>query len=269
MSVDQDPDRAGSELGRQPTAAVDLPTIGRLAEDLGGDDALGGLVDLYLEEASGELAELTAAARADDPATVLRVAHAWRPASGAVGALELVHLLERAERVARANAPGLVTAIADVAAEYARVEVELAAWGSSGPADPGAMGPAPAESLARSLRDRLEEVAGSDAAAQILIGQLVDSYLQRAPAYLAQLGAAIDAADEPSIATDTHTLAGMTGNIGAGNVPDHCWSLAAAAHSGDWAMARTELAGLASALDDVRGALLLMRSDDGPLSTVR
>lgn len=252
-------------------SAVDGPTIERLAEDLGGDDALAGVVDLYLRESPAELAELTAAARADDAATVLRVAHTWRPGSGALGALGLVQLLERAERVARANAPGLITAIADVAAEFSRVQRELSARTSTGPADaPAPVGggsAAPSESLVSSLRDRLEEVAGSDAAARALIGQLVDSYLQRAPAYLERLGAAVGSADEPSIATDTHTLAGMAANIGARGVPEHCSSVAAAARAGDWAEARTELGGLADELDEVREALLLLRAD-GWLSTV-
>lgn len=255
--------------------AVDGPTIERLSEDLGGGDVLAGLVDLYLEEGSAELAELTAAAHEDDPATVLRVAHAWRPGSAAMGALGLVRLLEEAERVARADAPGLVAAITEVAAEYTRVGVELSAWGSPRPGEPApapAAPPAapapsatgdrgPSESLLHSLQDRLEEVAGTDAAGRALIGQLVDSYLQRARAYIEQLGVAVGGGDRAAIATDTHTLAGMAGNVGARGVPERCSSLAAAAAAGDWAQARTELAGLGDAQDDVREALLLLRAD--------
>jgi len=114
-----------------PAAALDRPAIevsvlAALLADIGdeGPEMMRALWDAYLQDGEPQVAQLSAAAAADDSAAVSRLAHGLKSSSAALGARRLADLLQVMEDEGRAGAPRLVELARSVAAEYGRVAEE-------------------------------------------------------------------------------------------------------------------------------------------------
>jgi PAS domain S-box-containing protein len=95
------------------------------------------------------------------------------------------------------------------------------------PADPGPAGRRPA------LTRRLDELRGDDTAPErALVNRLIESFLARAPAYLANLVDSVSAADAPALAELAHSLRGAAANIGATGPAESCQRLEALGRTG-------------------------------------
>lgn len=103
-------------------SALDAAVLRRLRDDVGGADALEGLVEAFLDESPRLAQELAGAlARADAP-RAQRAAHTLKSNAAAFGALELSALCRDAEERARAgDLGGLDARVPALAAELARV----------------------------------------------------------------------------------------------------------------------------------------------------
>jgi len=84
-----------------PDDAVDGPTLARLADDLGGHDALHHLIRVYLDQASATIKTIDNAARARDCPAVKRAAHQLKSSTALLGATGLADLSSRLEIAGR------------------------------------------------------------------------------------------------------------------------------------------------------------------------
>lgn len=108
--------------------AIDHDAFARLREITGGDDEfLADLVDTYLDDGSRQVADLVAAARAGDAASIVRPAHSLKSASDSIGALRLADRCRALEAEARTGAvtDALPRAL-EVAAAFDEVGAALA-----------------------------------------------------------------------------------------------------------------------------------------------
>jgi HPt (histidine-containing phosphotransfer) domain-containing protein len=115
---------------------MDEPAVNmeRLMEFTEGDtENLRELVSLYLDQTVGQLAQLDAAVRANQPQEARRIAHSCAGASATCGVTKLVPLLRELERQGSqgqlTNGPQLMDQIAK---EFARVRVVLAPYQNAG-----------------------------------------------------------------------------------------------------------------------------------------
>jgi HPt (histidine-containing phosphotransfer) domain-containing protein len=96
-----------TELGRNPdehARAVDVDAVRALYELIGRDrEALAELVDAFVEDTPGSLAELRRGADDGDTAVAGRAAHTLKSNATTFGAAELVSLCRRLEIAARAD----------------------------------------------------------------------------------------------------------------------------------------------------------------------
>jgi HPt (histidine-containing phosphotransfer) domain-containing protein len=69
--------------------------------------------------------------------------------------------------------------------------------------------------LTAAIRSRLDDLRGPTEAGAALVARLVDSFLARAPAYLADLATAVRRRDVDTVARLAHGLGGVAGNVGA------------------------------------------------------
>jgi HPt (histidine-containing phosphotransfer) domain-containing protein len=78
------------------------------------------------------------------------------------------------------------------------------------------------EALARAVQQRLHDLRGPTPAGAALVTRLVDSFLTRAPAYLADLDEAVRRSDTDVVARLAHGLGGVAGNLGAAPLAELC-----------------------------------------------
>jgi two-component system, sensor histidine kinase and response regulator len=100
--------------------------------------------------------------------------------------------------------------------------------------------------------ERFIATAGLDAA---LVGDLIDSLLERTPAYLDEIAAALDGGDSIRVDRAAHTLKGMVGNLHLAALVELSDRLRLAAKANDVAAARLALAGLRQAYAEIGTAL--------------
>ena len=74
----------------------------------------------------------------------------------------------------------------------------------------------------RAIHARLRALRGPTPAGAALVGRLVESFLARAPAYLADLDQAVRHGDARSVVRHAHALGGMAGNLGAAPLAEIC-----------------------------------------------
>lgn len=112
-----------------PDAAVDEAALGELLETVGGDRAfLAELVESYLADSPGLLAEMLGAAVAGDAASLRRAAHTLKSTSASLGAPGLAGACREIEtRAAAGELDGLTGRIDLAATEFAAVALALRA----------------------------------------------------------------------------------------------------------------------------------------------
>jgi two-component system, sensor histidine kinase and response regulator len=117
------PRTAGVGRGSESSVgeAIDLPTLDRLAQDLGGRDALGSLVESFLSESSGLLTDLRNAVAKGDAPTARRASHTLKSTSMTFGAIPLGNLAQECEELAIAGQLG------EIASRLSRAELLFAA----------------------------------------------------------------------------------------------------------------------------------------------
>jgi CheY-like chemotaxis protein len=117
-----------AEVPGRSDGGVDAPALERLAETLGDDAVLAGLIDTFLGEAPKLLSALDDAAGSGDAGELRRAAHTLKSNAALFGAEALADLCGKLEHMAEAGrvdgAPELVSAIE---AGYARLEQALTA----------------------------------------------------------------------------------------------------------------------------------------------
>lgn len=89
-----------------------------------------------------------------------------------------------------------------------------------------------------------------------LLGQIVQLYLESAPALLAQLAAGLAAADLDSIGNAAHSLKSSSANLGAIELSKMCGKLEAAARAGAIGADVPSLSAIEAEYQQVRAALL-------------
>jgi len=126
---------AKAEASKGPVAAADeAVNMARLMEFTEGNpENLRELVSLYVDQTVGQLEQLEAAVRANQPPEVRRIAHSCAGASATCGVTKLVPLLRELERQ---GAQGRLTSGAElmdqITKEFARVRVVLAPYQNAG-----------------------------------------------------------------------------------------------------------------------------------------
>jgi len=95
---------------------VDLDVIDELSEATGGDmDFVRELVETYVAESTGHVAELEAAIAAGDVAALVRPAHTLKSSSASVGAMRLSAIGRTIEETSRTGSmDGLAERVAEV-----------------------------------------------------------------------------------------------------------------------------------------------------------
>jgi len=114
----------GASPGAPAVAAgpVDLEGLRRRLRDADAEDAVDDLLDVFRRTAPASFTEVERAIEARDPAAIARAAHAFRSASGAIGALGLASLLHTIERTALGSGPAEPGfPLRQIRAEYERV----------------------------------------------------------------------------------------------------------------------------------------------------
>jgi HPt (histidine-containing phosphotransfer) domain-containing protein len=72
--------------------------------DAGAEEAVDGILDLFLRDAGGRLDALAMATTAGNPGDIAKAAHAFKSAAGSIGARGLAAVLEELEQAGRAGA---------------------------------------------------------------------------------------------------------------------------------------------------------------------
>jgi HPt (histidine-containing phosphotransfer) domain-containing protein len=96
------------------------------------------------------------------------------------------------------------------------------------------------QALAGAIQRRLHDLRGPTPAGTALVARLVESFLTRAPAFLADLDDAVRRSDSDAVARLAHGLGGVAGNLGAAPLAELC--------------ERLEIAG-PDELDEIMGSL--------------
>ena len=107
---------------------LDAAMIGELRalQDGGSPGLLAELIDLFLKQGEGKLAELRQALGSRDAAVLGRHAHTLKGSGGSLGALHLSGLCRALEGALRANDwPGVEARVSEIEAEFARVRTAL------------------------------------------------------------------------------------------------------------------------------------------------
>jgi HPt (histidine-containing phosphotransfer) domain-containing protein len=107
----------------------------------------------------------------------------------------------------------------------------LSRWVVSEPAVVEPVDPSPVE--VHPVLRRLAELRGDDTPESLnFLGELAASFLERAPALVEALGAAVDQQDATSIEEHAHTLKGAAGNLGASDLAECAAELEELARAG-------------------------------------
>jgi signal transduction histidine kinase/DNA-binding response OmpR family regulator/PAS domain-containing protein len=119
--------RARGNGGNQPPASLDTNALKNLQEVLGGEFGfLAELVDSFLEDAPGLLAEMQRFLAAGDAVGVRRVAHSLKSNGADFGAGEFSALCKELEHLTKGGSlEGAAELVGQIRAEYPRVEAAL------------------------------------------------------------------------------------------------------------------------------------------------
>lgn len=108
------------------TPPIDTAVLNYLRGTMG--EATAELLRLYLDSASGLVADMRRAAAQGDGKSLFQAAHTLKPGSASIGALPLSALCAEVERIGRTGAlAGALEKVARVEAEYQRVKSALEA----------------------------------------------------------------------------------------------------------------------------------------------
>ena len=106
-------------------SSLDRTVLGELRE-LGGDELVAEIAVAYLADAANEVAALHAAAAAGDAESLERVAHRFKSASGVVGAMVVSGYAEQLQHLGRAGSTeGAVELVHALDAAFRLAEAEL------------------------------------------------------------------------------------------------------------------------------------------------
>lgn len=110
--------------------AVDVGTLRKLEEDMGGDPAImRDLIETFLREAPRQLAGMGEAAASGTTKEVNRLAHSMRSTSATFGAARLSELCRGLEAsTLHAMPAGVAEQVHAVEEEWARTRGELETW---------------------------------------------------------------------------------------------------------------------------------------------
>jgi two-component system, sensor histidine kinase and response regulator len=112
-------------MAAMPPEAVDLSSLAmlRTLQKPGATDAVGRIVDRFLEETAERLSTLHHAVQADDPRLVEQSAHALKGIAGTVGANEMHDLARQLEQLGRAGSTAGASALLEqLQMSYARAK---------------------------------------------------------------------------------------------------------------------------------------------------
>jgi len=119
-------DDAGN--GHAPPESPMDPAVVDSLRELGGDDMIADLVELFLEDAEPRLAALGEAVKADDASAVEQVAHSLKGSSGNMGAHRMSRLAAELQDIgASGDLSKAPESLRSLEAEFARVRPALAA----------------------------------------------------------------------------------------------------------------------------------------------
>jgi PAS domain S-box-containing protein len=111
---------------RAPVEAIDTAVLDDLRASIG--EAVPGLVNVYLENASKLLGSMRQAVAQGDSQSLFHAAHTLKPGSASLGAIPLATLCEELEGMSRSGSlEGAPEKVEQVEAEYARVKATLEA----------------------------------------------------------------------------------------------------------------------------------------------
>ena len=85
-------------------AALDLSSFQEAMREAGAEDAVDGILALFVENAPERVAAVSTAVDAGDHEALDRAVHSFRSAAGLIGAQGLVRLLGQLETIARSGA---------------------------------------------------------------------------------------------------------------------------------------------------------------------
>jgi len=127
----ESPEGAGN--GHAPPESPMDPAVVDSLRELGGDDMLADLVELFLEDAEPRLAALGEAVKADDASAVERVAHSLKGSSGNMGAHGMSRLAAELQYIgASGDLSKAPESLRSLEAEFERVRPALAALARNG-----------------------------------------------------------------------------------------------------------------------------------------
>ena len=92
-------------------APVDLESFRRAMREVGIEDAVDGILDVFVQAADERIAALTAALAAGDAPEIKHAAHAFKSSVGTIGATRLAALLDQIEKAAAAGDLGQARAL--------------------------------------------------------------------------------------------------------------------------------------------------------------
>ena len=115
-------------------ASLDIRAVQALRESVGNDDAfVAELVDTFLEESPGQLAELRTATAAGDAEAVRRVAHTLKSNAATFGIIRLEHASRELEnRASGGDLDGADELVGEVDTALAEARPELEALSADG-----------------------------------------------------------------------------------------------------------------------------------------
>jgi CheY-like chemotaxis protein len=95
---------SGEVAAPAPVSAVDLAEFRRTMREVGAEDVVDSILDLFTEDAPVRVAALTGAVASGEGEEIARAAHAFKSPAGAIGARGLESLLLRMESAGKAGA---------------------------------------------------------------------------------------------------------------------------------------------------------------------
>jgi PAS domain S-box-containing protein len=116
----------GAALGRSASPVLDPDALDRLAETIGGPEALTELTGTFLDDSERLLSELRRSVEAGRTEDVRRHAHTLKSTAASFGATELSELCRRLEELAQVGSlDGVGDLVEAIVAEFARVRTAL------------------------------------------------------------------------------------------------------------------------------------------------
>jgi two-component system sensor histidine kinase/response regulator len=120
-------DELAAALERFTGRVVDVATVDRLRDALGGDAMVLHILDVFVSQASAHVETIVHALARDDAGAVARVAHTLKGGAAAVGAVAVAEIAAELERLGeRGDLAGAPEAAARLGEAFERTRAELA-----------------------------------------------------------------------------------------------------------------------------------------------